>query len=69
MRVILIYLKALLTGTAKNDLAEFVYFGVLYKDTINTLVREFGRPQTVVIAYLERLDFPPLKMHKSDRKF
>ena len=46
----LTYLKTLVTGKAKNAVAEFGYSGVLYKDALNTLIRKFGQPQTVVNA-------------------
>ena len=63
----LTYLKILVTGKTKNAVAEFAYSGVLYKDTLNTLIRKFGQPQTVFNAHPEKLScFPPLKMHNSD---
>ena len=61
------YLKTLISGKAKNAIAEFVYSGMFYKDALKTVERKFGQPQTIVAAYLEKLsNFPPLKMHNSE---
>ena len=39
----------------------------MYKDALKTLERNFGQPQTVVSAYLDKLaNYPPVKMHNSD---
>ena len=63
----LTYLKTLVTGKAKNAIAEFAYCGLMYKDALRTLELKFGQPQAVVIAHLDKLsNFPPLKMHNSD---
>ena len=63
----LTYLKALVTGKTKNAIAEFAYSSVTYRDALNTLVRQFGQPQTLINAHLEKLNcFPPMKMHNSD---
>ena len=63
----LTYLKTLVSGKAKNAIAEFAYSGVFYKDALKTLERKFGQPQTIVAAHLEKLsNFPPLKMHNSE---
>ena len=63
----LTYLKTHVTGKAKTTIAEFAYCGVMYKDALKTLEREFGQPQAVVSAHLDKLSsFPPLKMHNSD---
>ena len=63
----LIYLKTVVTGKAKTAFAEFAYCGVMYKDALLTLERNFGQPQAVVSAHLDKLSsFPPLKMHNSD---
>ena len=63
----LTYLKTLVTGKAKIAIAEFAYCGLMYKDALRTLEREFGQPQAVVSAHLDELsNFPPLKMHNSD---
>ena len=63
----LTYLKSLVSGKAKNAIAEFAYSGVFYKDALKTLERKFGQPQTIVAAHLEKLsNFPPLKMHNSE---
>ena len=63
----LTYLKTLVTGRAKTPIAEFAYYGVMYKDALKTLERKFGQPQAVVSAHLDKLSsFPPLKMHNSD---
>ena len=61
------YLKTLVSGKAKNAIAEFAYSGVFYKDALKTLERKFGQPQTIVAAHLEkRSNFLPLKMHNSE---
>ena len=63
----LTHLKTLVTGKAKNAIAEFAYFGLMYRDARKTLERKFGQPQAVVSAHLDKLSsFPPLKMHNSD---
>ena len=63
----LTYLKFLLSGKAKNAIAEFAYSGVFYKDALKTLERKFGQPQRIVAAHLEKLtNFPSLKMHNSE---
>ena len=60
----LTYLKTLVSGKAKNAIAEFAYSGVFYKDALKTLERKFGQPQTIVAAHLEKLsNFPPLKIY------
>ena len=63
----LTYLKTLVSGKAKNAIAEFAYSGVFYENALKTLERKFGQPQTIVAAHLEKLSkFPPLKMHNSE---
>ena len=63
----LTYLKTLVTGKAQNAIAEFAYSCINYKDALETLIRKFGQPQTVVNAHLDKLSsFPPTKMHNSD---
>ena len=63
----LTYLKTLVTGKAKTAIAEFAYCGLMYKDALKTLERNFGQPQAVISAHLDKLSsFPPLKMHNSD---
>ena len=48
-------------------IAEFAYCGLMYKDTLRTLERKFGKPQAVVSAQFDKLSiFPPLKTHNSD---
>ena len=62
----LTYLKTLVTGKTKTANAAFAYCGEMYKDALKTLEREFGQPQAVVSAHLDKLSsFPPLKMHYS----
>ena len=51
----LTYLKTLVTGKAKTAIAEFAYCGVMYKDALKTLERNFGQPQAVVSAHLAKL--------------
>ena len=61
------YLKTLVTGKAKTAIAEFAYCGSICKDALRTLERNFGQPQAVVSANLDKLNsFPPLKMHNRD---
>ena len=63
----LTYLKRLVTGKAKTAIAEFAYCGTMYKDALKTLERNFGQPQAVVSAYLDKLaNFLPVKMHNSE---
>ena len=63
----LTYLKIFVTWKAKNAIVEFAYSGVMYKDALNTFLRKFGQPQTVVNAHLDKLNcFTQLKMHNSD---
>ena len=63
----LTYLKTLVTGKAKIAIAEFAYCGLMYKDALRTLERNYGQPQAVVSAHLDKLtNFPPLKMQYSD---
>ena len=40
----LTYLKTLVSGKAKNAIAEFAYSGVFYKDALKTMERKFGQP-------------------------
>ena len=56
----LTYLKTLVSGKAKNAIAEYAHSGVFYKDVLKTLERKFGQPQTIVAAHLH------LKMHNSE---
>ena len=64
------YLKTLVVGKAKSAISEYSYSGVLYKDALATLQREFGQPHAVVGAHLYKLsNFPPLKMHNSENVF
>ena len=64
----LTYLKKLVTGKATIAIAEFAYFGLMYKDVLRTLERKFGQPQAVVSAHLDKLsNFPALKMNNSDK--
>ena len=64
----LTYLKTFVTGKAKIAIAEFAYYGLMYKDAVRTLERKFGQPQAGVSAHLDKLsNFPPLKMHNSDK--
>ena len=63
----LTYLKTPVTGKAKTAIAEFAYCGLMYKDALKTLERNFGQPQAVVSAHLDKLSsFPPFNMHNSD---
>ena len=54
-------------GKAKSAIAEYSHSGVLYKDALATLQRNFGQPHALVGAHLDKLsNFPPLKMHNSE---
>ena len=65
--VLLTYLKTLISGKAKNAIAEFAYSGTFYSNALKVLEREFGQPQTIVAAHLEKLsNFPALKMLNSE---
>ena len=64
----LTYLKTLVPRKATTAIAEFAYCGTTYKDALKTLERKFDQPQTVVSAYLDKVaNYPPFKMHNSDR--
>ena len=61
------YLKTLVSGKAKNAIEGFAYCGAMYKDALRALEREFGQPQGVVSAHLDKLSANPhVKMHSSD---
>ena len=63
----LTYLKTLVSGKANNAITEFANSRMFYKDALKTLETKFGKPQTIVMAHLEKLlTFPPLKMHNSE---
>ena len=63
----LTYLRTLVTGKAKTAIAELAYCGVMYKEALKTLERNFGQPHAVVSAHLVKLSsFPPQKVHISD---
>ena len=66
----LAYLKTLVVGKAKSAIAEYSYSGVLYKDALAHLQRNFGQPHAVVGAHLDKLsNFLPLKMHNLENVF
>ena len=66
----LTYLKTLEVGEIKSAIAEYSYNGVLCKDALATLQKKFGQPHAVVAAHLDKLsNFPPLKMHNSEKVF
>ena len=63
----LTHLKTLVTEKTKIAIAEFSYYGVMYKDAVTTLIRKTGQSQTVFTAHLDKPNcFSPLKMHNSD---
>ena len=63
----LTYIRTLVSGKAKNAIAEFADSGIFYKDALKTLERKFGQPQTIVAAHLEKLsNFLPLKRQNSE---
>ena len=60
-------LKTLVTGKAKSAIAEFAFSGRMHEDALKTLERNFGQPQNVITAHLDKLSsFPQLRMHNSD---
>ena len=60
------HLKTLVTGKAKEVIAELGYTGDMYDVAWSTLVAHFGRPQVVVNARLRRIyTFPPVKAYDS----
>ena len=63
----LTYMKTLVTGKAKVAIAELAYCGAIHKDALKTFERNFGQPQVVVTAYVDKLaNVPPVKMHTSE---
>ena len=64
----LTYPKTLVVGNAISAIAEYSYSGVLNKDALAKLQRNFGQLHAVVGAHLDQLSsFPPLKMHNSEK--
>ena len=64
----LTYLKTLVTGKAKLAIADVAFSGRFYRDSLNTLERNFGQPQVVVGAYFDELaSYTPVKIHSSEQ--
>ena len=60
------YLKTLVKGKAKAAIAGLCYSGELYHTAWDTLVRNFGRPQTVVNAQMKLIHtYPFIKSYDS----
>ena len=60
------HLKTLVKGKAKVAIAGLGYSGALYHTAWDTLVRNFGRPQTVVNAQMKLIHtYPFIKSHDS----
>ena len=60
------HLKTLVKGKAKAAFAGLGYSGALYHTAWDTLVRNFGRPQTVVNAQMKLIHtYPFIKSHDS----
>ena len=60
------YLKTLVKGKFKAAIAGLGYSGALYHTACDTLVRNFGRPQTVVNAQMKLIHtYPFIKSHDS----
>ena len=60
------HLKTLVKGKAKAAIAGLGYSGALYHTAWDTLVRNFGRPQTVVNAQMKLIHtYPFIKSHDS----
>ena len=56
------HLKTMVTGKAKEAIAGLGYTAEMYNVAWNVLVRNFGKPQMVVNAQLNRIySFPPMK--------
>ena len=56
------HLKTMVTGKAKEAIADLGYSAEMYNVAWNILVRNFGKPQMVVNAQLKRIySFPPMK--------
>ena len=53
-------LKTLVKGKAKTTIAGIDYSGALYHTAWDTLVRNFGRPQTVINAQMKLIHAYPL---------
>ena len=61
------YLKTLVSGKAKIAIEGFAYSGALYRDSLKVLERNFGQPQAVATAHLEKLShYPAVKIHNSE---
>ena len=59
-------MKTLVKGKTKTAIAGLGYSGALYHTAWNTLVRNFGRPKTVVNAQIEMIHtYPFMKSHES----
>ena len=53
-------------GKAKTAIPDFAYCGSMHRDTLKTLERKYGQPETVLSAYFDKLaNYPPFKMHSS----
>ena len=60
------HLKTLVKGKAKAEIAGLGYLEALYHTAWATLVRNFGRPQTVVNAQMKLIHtYPFIKSHDS----
>ena len=55
------YLEGLVTGKAKDAILHFHCNGQFYKDALLELERKFGKPATILNAYIQQLlDHQPL---------
>ena len=50
----LTYLKTLVVGKTKSAIAEYSYSGVLYRNALATLQKNFQQPHAVVGAHLDK---------------
>ena len=58
------HFKTMVTGKAKEAIADLGYTAEMYNVPWNVLVRNFGKPQMVVNAQLKRIySFPPMKFY------
>ena len=53
------YLQNALTDRAKESVFGYSYNGEFYHDAITELKRRFGRPQTIIAVYLDKLERGP----------
>ena len=50
------YLQNSVTHKARDSISGYSYIGDYYRETIAGLTRKFGKPQHIVVAYLDQLE-------------